>query len=887
MLSDILIRLRALVRPEAVESELDDELRFHFEQQVEKFVASGLPLAEARRRARLTFGSSDQIKEECREARGVHFLETLWQDVRYALRMLAKNPGFTAVAVLTLALGIGVNTTIFSFVNALLLRPPTGVEATDRLVSVWNRMADGHEMQFSYPDYIYFRDYNQVFSNFIAYSSDPDQVSWAHSGQSRLIGVRLVSADFFTALGVRPILGHGFFPEADVGPGSHPIVVLSYQFWQRQLNGDPNITGKALTLAGRTFTVIGVTPANFVDLEPGFETDVWAPLTMQKELIPGSDLLENRSGYWIFVVGRLKPGVTPRQAQANVSVLARQLAHDHPDTNKNWDAAISSITGLEPEARGYVAAFAALLMVVVGMVLLIACANVANLLLAQASRRRREMAIRAALGASRRRILRQVLTESTLIALMAGGVGILFSVWAGPLLLALKPSMLSFIQLDLPLDWRMLAFVTAISAATGIIFGLAPAFYSSKIDVAARLKDESLGGFKRSRIRNALVILQVGVCLVLTIGATLCLRSLLNARSIDPGFAIKNRLAVELDLRMLGLSDARARVFYSQVLGRIQALPGVSSASLTNYLPLGFEGISQEFRIEGKSADETKNVVVGAMFVGPGYFQTMGIPLLAGREFASQDNDKSQDVVIINEVISKRFWPGEDPVGKFVSTRTDTNHNPVWSEIVGVVKTGKYRSLRETPEPFLYHPFQQVFDAHATLVVQTAGDPKAMLPAVRRAIMDSAAPIVSAQTMQEFMSVPLFPAHFTGILLGVFAALALILAMVGLYGVIAYTVAQRTHEIGIRLALGAEKRDLLGLIVGQGVRSSLIGVGIGLAAALGLMRLIESLLYGVSPADPVTYALAPVLLMLVSVLACYIPARRAMQVDPMVALRHE
>ena len=465
----------------------------------------------------------------------------------------------------------------------------------------------------------------------------------------------------------------------------------------------------------------------------------------------------------------------------------------------------------------------------------------------------------------------------------------MFSFWAESMLLALKPSMLSFIHFDLPLDWRMLTFAAGVSVATGIIFGSAPALCSSKVDVAARLKDESVGGFKKSRIRSVLVVLQMAVCLVLTIGATLCLRSLLNARSMDPGFQIKNRLAVELDLRMLGFTDSRAKTFYSQLLGRVQALPGVLSASFTDYLPLGFERTSQGFRIEGKPADETKNVEVGAMSVGPRYFQAMGIPLLAGREFGPQDNDKSPEAVIINEVISRRFWPGQDPVGKFISTREDANHNPVWSEIIGVVKTGKYRSLRETPEPFLYHSFLQAFDPHATLVVQTAGDPKAMLPAVRHAVMDfdSAAPIVQAQTMQEYMSVPLFPAHFTGILLGVFAGLGLLLAMSGLYGVIAYSVAERTHEIGIRVALGAAKRDVLHLVVGQGVKLSLAGVGVGLASALGLMRLIASLLYGVSPADPVTFAIAPVLLLLVSMPACYLPARRAMRADPIVALRYE
>jgi predicted permease len=888
-LTKISLRFRSLFHRSGADGELDSEMRFHLEQQIAANISAGMSAVEARRTALREFGGVEQLKEECRDMRHTNYIHDFVQDLRYGVRILRKSPGFTIVAVLTLALGIGANATIFSFVNAILLHTPSGIAAPRQLVSVWNRLPDGQAMQFSYPDYLYFRDHNQVFSNFIAYSSDPTQASWTQAGHSSLVGVRLVSANYFSTLGVKAIMRRGFSPNEDVNPGSPSIVVVSHRFWEERLGSDRAILGRTVMLNGRSFVVVGVAPANFADLEPGFETDFWAPITMQKVLSPGMDLLSQRTGYWIFVVGRLKPGVTRKQAQANLSVIAQQLAQAHPDTNKGWGATVSSITGLDPGTRGSVVAFAALIMVVSGLVLLIACANVANLLLAQAASRQREMTIRAALGAERSRIFRQVLTESTLLSLLAGGVGILFCVWAGPLIIALKPALLSFIQLDLPLDWHMIAFTVLVSVVTGVIFGFLPALRSSKIDLAARLKDQSRGSHVKSRFRNVLVVVQVAVCLLLLISASLCLRSLMNAQSIDPGFQATDRAAVEMDPGILGYTDARAKAFYSEAIEHLRALPGVRSASVTDYLPLGFESTGQGIVLEGRSASDTKNDVVGAMSVGPGYFATMGIPLLEGREFLAEDNETAPSVVIVNKALAKRYWHGRSPVGQRISTGRDAKHQRVWSEIVGVVPTGKYRSLRETDLPFVYHPFVQGFDAHATLVVQTASDSKLMLPTIRRAVqaIDPTLPILEAQTMQSYMSVPLFPAHITGVLLGTFGGLGLVLAMVGLYGVIAYSVAERTHEIGIRIALGAERQNVLRLVVGQGLRLTLIGAAIGLTAAFAATRLLSSLLYGVSATDPLTFAGVTILLTIVALAACYIPARRAMRVDPMVALRYE
>jgi predicted permease len=886
------LRLRSLFHRRQAEHDLDDELRDHIARKTEEYVAKGLPPAEARRQALLELRGIERTKEECRDTRRVAWLENFGQDIRYAVRMLRKAPGFTAAAVLTLALGIGANATIFSFINELLLRPPSGVEQPDRLMSVWNRLPDGQLMQFSYPDYLYFRDHNQVFSSFVAFNSDPTQASWTQRGQSSLIYVRMVSANFFPALGVKSIIGRGFLPDEDATPGNNPVVVLSHKFWQERLDADPNVLGKTLTLNTHTFTVVGIAPANFEDLRPEFETDVWAPISMQQELEPGSDFLSDRETYWIFVVGRLKPGVTRAQAQANVSLVVSQLDREHPEPDrKRWGAAVTPNSGIDPGALTYVDAFSALLMVLVGLVLLIACANAANLLLARASTRWREMTIRVALGAKRARILRLVMTESVLLALMAGGVGILLSIWSGQLILNLKPPMLSFLEFDLPLDWRVMGFTLLISTLTGLIFGLAPALQCSKIDVAARLKDGSLGSRHKSRFRSVLVVAEVAACLVLLIGASLCVRSLLNARSIDPGFAVQNRLVVNLDLRILGYTDAQSRAFYSQLLDRVRALPGVRSASVTDYLPLGFESVGQGIQIEGRSPEQNKGLGAGAMSVVPDYFRTMGIPLLQGREFADGDTANGPRVVIVNEALVRRYFRGENAIGKRIATTKYVNGNLtwVWNEIVGVVKTGKYRSLRESAQPFLYHPFAQGFDPRATLVVETAGDPRPQIPEVRRVIqsLDPALPILESQTMSDYMNVPLFSARLTGALLGVFGALALALAMVGLYGVIAYSVAQRTREIGIRVALGANRRDVLRLVVGEGLKLTLIGTVIGLVVAFAVTRLIQSLLYGLSATDPATFALATILLVTIACMACYLPARTASRVDPMVALKHE
>ena len=808
-------------------------------------------------------------------------------DLRYAIRMLRKNPGLTTIIVISLALGIGANSTIFSFVNALLLHPPAGVESPQTLMAVWNRLPDGDYLQHCYPDYAYFREHNRVFSGLLAYSSDPTLVSWSAAGQSELLEGQLVSGNYFSVLDVKPVLGRIFLPEEDQIPGKHPVIVLSSQFWRYRLSSDSSVIGKTLTLNGHHFTVLGVAPAGFRGVHPGMAPDFWVPLMMQHQMIPGEEYLANQTGYWLFVAGRLKPEVTSSQAQADLDVLARQLAQIHPEARKGWGVAVLPATGVAPEFRRFVVPFMTLLMAVVGLVLLIACANAANLLLAQASRRWREMAIRSALGAGRRRLIRQLLTESVLLSLAAGVVGLLFALWTGPLLLTLKPAMLSFISLDLPLDWRVLGFTLLLSVGTGVIFGLAAALKSSRLDVALRLKDEACGRYRKSRLRNLLVIGQVAVCLILLTAAGLCLRSLLNARSVDPGFRIDHRLTVALDLRILGYSERGSQAFYQRLLDRVGALPGVSSVSLANYLPLGFTRQTTGVLIDDVQPPlGEQGFPVGLMTVGPNYFQTMGIPVLRGREFSPRDREETQSVIIINEAMAHRFWSGQNPVGQRVTFAFGGRPG---FEVVGVVKTGKYRSLQEDSEPFMYRPFFQSPTPRATLILQSLSDPREVLIGVRNEIrsLDPNLPILRVETLREYMTIARFPTHVSGMLLGAFGGLALVLAAVGIYGVTAYSVSQRTHEIGIRMALGANREDILKLVVGQGVVLTVIGLVFGLSGMLALSRLLSSLLYGVTPTDPMTFVTVSVLLGAVAVLACYIPARRATKVDPMVALRYE
>jgi predicted permease len=879
--------LRALLRKEQVSQELDEELTGFLEMAAQEKMKQGMNRKDALRAVRLQLGNLEVAKEVVRSAGWESLVETLWQDLRYAARMLRKNPGSTAAVVIALALAIGLNTTVFTFVNALLLRPPAGVQAPDQLLEVWihNPRSSSVEsyLPLTYPDYLYYRDHNHSFAGMLAFDGDPESVIWNKSGEGQVVLGQLVSGNFFSLLGVNALLGRTISPEDDRTANSQPVVVLGHAFWQQSFASDPLIVGKTLMLNGVNYSVIGVAPAGFAGLLVGIEPDFWAPTTMVEQITRDTGRLSNWQGHWLIAIGRLKPETNLSAARAEVSVLEHQIELDHPDLKRNLDATVFPETLIPGPYRIYVSAFTALLMAVFGLVLLIACANVASFLLARATGRMREMAIRSALGAGPGRLIRQMLVESALLSGLAAFAGLILAYWTAPLLLALKPASLP-ITLRLPVDWRVLVFTIVVSLMCGVAFGLTPALRSARVQVASNLKDETQSaGYRKSRLRSVLMTAQIATCAVLLVGACLCVRSLRNASSIDPGFNTQHVIAATLDPASLGYSEAQVRGFYEQLSQHVRALPGVTAASFVNHLPLG-PAREQTAATDAltQALNDKDAVPIDVLRVAPDYFQTMGIPLLRGRDFASSEGHEGSSVTIINEALAKRLWKNQDPLGR----RIRLHQEKVGTEIIGVVKTGKYRTLGEDPVPVAYLP--QLPPAR-TLVVRTSGDPTALLDTMRREI-HSVDPHIAAtdlETMQQYMTLPLFPARTTGILLGISGFLALALTSIGLFGVISYIVSQRTHEIGVRMALGARNGDVLRLVVRHGFFLTIIGLVIGLGISFGAAQLLSSLLYGIGPTDLTTFIGVALLMCVVALLACYIPARRAVRVDPLVALRYE
>jgi predicted permease len=888
------------------EVEIVEELSQHLEDRYADSLARGATPEEAHRAALAELSEGETLRRELRRVeraspqepivfgtnRRTNMIADLWQDLRFGARMLLKRPGGATIVALSMALGIGANATIFSFVNELLLRPPA-VERPQELLEVWDHNRQGGSsfnsfMPLSYPEYAYYRDHNRVFSEMLAFDGDPELTSWSRNGQGEIIQSLYVSGNFFSSLGVKAALGRTFAPEEDRAPGTNPVVVLSHAFWQERFGADPNIVGSTMTLNGFGFNVIGVAPKGFTGLMVGVMPDVWVPLMMGPQTRRDPELLTRRGAHWILGVGRLKPGFSLTQATADLNVLSSQLAQSFPDNKKMYEAVIFPVTLLPGPARGYVAAFSGLLMLVAALALVIACANAASFLLAQATARRREIAVRAALGASRSRLVRQTLAESVLLACLSGSLGWLLAKWMAPLLLSFTPPSLP-VRLAVSPDYRVFGFTLLISLSAGLLFGLAPAWQGTMVDLATSLKEgASGGGARKSRLRSLLVVGQVAICSLLLVGSGLCLRSLFHARSIDIGFETGNRIIATLDLSILGYSEARGRTFFDDLIERTKNIPGVESASLTSHLPLGTTSWGEFVKVEGHQPPPGESGFgVGAMGVGPDYFKTMGTRVLRGREFTSRDTKGAPGVVIINEEMARRFWPERDPVGATITM--DGGNREQRFEIVGVVKNGKYRFLGEQPRHFLYHPILQGYYARSTLVAKTSGDPISLLAAVRREIgaLDPNVAPTQLGALEEHLAFALFPARVSGVLLGVFGLLALVLALVGLSGLIAYSVSRRTREIGVRMALGAGTREVLKLVIGEGMLLTLIGMTIGLAAALGLTRFLSDLLYGVSAVDPLTFGVTTLLLIGVALFACWLPARRATKVDPMVALRCE
>jgi predicted permease len=813
-------------------------------------------------------------------------METLWQDLRFGLRRLLKTPSFTIVAVMSLALGIGANTAIFSLVNTVLLRP-LPVAQPEQIVAIYGTLHNGADDTLtSYLNYKDFRDRSRdVFTGLLAYRFAP--MSLSQGGNNERIWGYLASGNYFDVLGVKPLLGRFFTPEEDRTPGASPVAVISYGCWQQRFAADPSVTGKTILLNNHPFTIIGVAPKNFTGTEVAYAPELWTPMMMARQIEPGSEWLESRDSQNIFVIGRLNPGVSRAQAQSVMQAIMQELAHEYPNENEGLGVRLLPPGLFIPSIRGAVITFAVVMMAVVGLVLLIACINLANLLLARATERRKEIAIRLAVGASRARLVRQLLTESVLLAILGGALGLLFAVWINDFVTSIKLPTDIALVFDLRLDWRVLLFSFVLSLLTGIVFGLLPALQSSKPALIPALKDQAaLGGFKRSRLRSALIIVQVALSLLLLIGAGLIVRSLQRAQSIRPGFNPENAVAMSFDVGLQGYSEAKGREFQKQVVERVKALPGVQSVTLTNNLPLSLDYNYTTIYIEGQPVMSSSNLPIAIPSrIGLNYFQTMGIGL-RGRDFTAQDDQKGARVAIVNETFMRRFFPGQDAIGKRFNF--DGPNAPFW-QIIGVAADGKYNSLGEDPKPFVYRSLLQNYDPSVTLVARTTTDPQTIIAAMRHEVqkLDPTLPLYDVKTLTEHMNVPLFPARMAAIALGSFGLLALALAAIGIYGVMSYSVASRTREIGIRLALGAQPRDVLKLIVGQGMSLALIGVSVGLLAAFAATRLLASLLYGVSATDALTFAGISFLLTAIALLACYIPAQRATKVDPIRALRYE
>jgi putative ABC transport system permease protein len=834
-------------------------------------------------------------------------MKTLWQDLRYGVRMLMKRPGLTLIAALSLALGIGANTSIFSVVNALFLRQ-LPVPEPGRLMFVFNGWRNSPWATVSYPNYVDYRDRNEVFSGLAAYG--PITVSLNGNEQSELAdlvdGV-IVAGNYFETLGARAALGRVISPEDDRTPNAHPVAVISHRLWRNRFGGAGDVVGREVALNGHRFTVIGVMPAGFEGAEILEKSDVYAPMMMQAVVRPPSagfsggmnpDLLSTRPARaWLRMIGRLKPGVSIEQAQAGMSVIASQLEQAYPNENRGRIATVFPVSKIDPRGYKPLAMTAALLMSVVGMVLLIACANVANLLLARAFARRKEIAVRLAMGASRPRLVRQLLTESVLLALLGGLAGLLVAFWTIDLLRTTPPpsGVFSF-NLDFSIDGRVLGFTLALSLLTGIVFGLAPALQSSRPDLLPSLKDESYSPVQSRRrftLRNLLVIAQVALSLTLLIGAGLFLRSLREIQSARPGFDADKVLTASLRINLLRYTKQQGREFYRRVIERVESLPGVESASLARVAPISGAGRRGGFVIEGQNEQEINDrrrggdddlQTVRMNVVTPKYFQTMGIALARGRDFTALDDDGAPGVVIVSEAFARQYFSGQDPLGRRLRFG---GSNAPWSEIIGVARDSKYSNLSEDFGPIAYQPVAQNHETGMTLHARAAGDPLSIAEAVRREInsIEKSLPLTDLRPVSDLVGSSLYPARMGAALVGAFGLLALLLAAVGLYGVISYAVSQRTREIGVRMALGARASGVLRMVLKEAMTLVAVGMAIGWGLAAALSRLIESFLFGVGAMDAVTFAATPILLALVALIASYLPARRAMKVDPMVALK--
>ena len=894
MLNDLLYRVRALFRREKVEAELADELRFHFEQQVEKFVRSGLTHQEAIRQTRLVFGGTDQVKEECRDARGVSFLEILLQDVRFGLRILRKMPGFTVVAVLTLALGIGASTAVFSAVNTILLKP-LPYPNPERIVMLWWKapilLADAAD-QFPWrkQDFARFSLAAKSFQSIGAFKSD--FFNLVGSGEpTRLDGLR-ASAGFFPALGLVPALGRAFTPEEDQ-PGHEFEVILSDELWRDRFGSDTGILGRAITLNGQSYTIVGVMPRGFafpraeempatLSLPPRIQ--LWVPLDL-----PAASGGPNE----FAVVGRLNPGGTAEQATEELRIYGDRTASEFPDSKGWYNPNVISLT---QQIVGDTRRPLLLLLGAVGIVLLIASSNVASLLLTRTLGRKQEFTLRGALGAGHGRLMRQLLTESLLLASLGGLAGMVLAEIALDVVKILGPSNVPRLQ-EVQLDPRVFVFTIGITFIAAILFGWMPSIGTSRESLVESLNEggrRTSGSATHPKVRNALLVAEVALALVLVVSTGLLVRTFYHMLAADPGFNPTHVLTFQLALPNSKYTDTdRMAELYQKVLRALEAVPGVQSAGIVSEVPMGGSTDSTVIRVpDHPRVDGKEHPYVNYSFASPGYFSALGTPLLRGRDFLDTDTLGSAHVTVINNAMAKKYWPGQDPIGREVGVE-----NPRWPTrtVVGIVPDIKHASLREVPDPEMYVPYTQneirIWPSMQTMQVALRSkiEPAALTASAREALrsVDPDLPISNVATLEALVDNSMAQSRFSLFLLGSFGILALVLAMIGMYGVISYSVQQQTREIGIRMAMGATRQDVLRMVLGSGARLAALGITIGLPTAWIVTRTMESFLYGVRSTDPLTFAVVSVLLMSVALFACFLPARRATRVDPLVALRYE
>ena len=878
-------RLGALFRRKHLELELDAEVRAHLEMAAEMNKRSGMREEEAWREAIRSFGGVEQTKELYREQRGLPMIETTLQDLRFGLRMLRRNPGFSILAILCLTLGIGANAAVFSWVEGILFRPYPAVSHQEQLLALaGTARGEPGATGLSWPDFLDLQRNCTLFDSFFVSKITGTTLSIGDRAE-RTTG-SIVSANYFDAIGVHPVLGRGFEPGEDTGRSAHPVVVISYQLWQGRFKGDPQIIGKTQRLNGVVHTIVGVTPEGFYGTFVGWRMHFWVPASMEDIFEAGIYKLEDRGARWIEAYVRLKPGVTREQGQAEISAVAKRLEADYPDTNRGramqlwplWQTPFNNARTLLPTLE--------IMLAVVFFVLLIACANVGNLLLVRSFARRHEMTVRQAIGASRGRLLKQLLTEGMILAGFGAAGGLLVAYWCRHALVLLFPAR-GGVSMHLPgeIDWRVLAVSAGVCLIATLVVGLVPALQSGKIDLAGALKSDSagvVGGRGRGWIRSGLVVVQVSLSFVLLVGAGLLLQSLQKIRNSSPGFSTHGVLSTAVDLVSAGYDLQSAQTFRDELGERVRALPGVESAAFARATPLGYGSYSESpIAVDGYQPPPEEQPAVEYNEVGEDYFVTMGIPLLSGREFTRADDEKGALVAVVNETMAKRYWSSKDPIGERVQVKGR------WMRLVGVAKDSKYQSVRETPKPFFYVPWRQNATVGSGLYIRTPLSAETMATAVSREVraLDARLALYEMITMQEQVDRSTSAQLVAVTLVGVLGGLALLLAAIGLYGVMSYAVSQSSRELGLRMALGAGASNVLRLVMSRGLGLMLGGVLLGGAVALGLTRLMGNMLYKVSPRDPVAFGAAFAVMTIAALAACCLPAWRAARTDPARALR--